>query len=286
MLIVFVNCFLIVITDTATIAFPVGLTLAQGALKLREQCIITAANYKGPKLLASFESAVADSLCAKYFRRYLAQEFTLDNMRILVDVEKFKTVIDSSYIGVLRSLGHNTSIETSTSDKLPILARACHTISAWQTFSGNLPITLLSSSARPLVKRILDKNMCHYMTQQARDIVKQFFSNEFWCNLYDVKEIKGLFLSIYNSLVEITNELESPPRGSKKKDGTSTDVHLTKLFRRLFIVFDDVLDMVYKSLVYTSYPKFVQSEIGMDLRQRLTMGVEARQQFGNEGMDV
>ena len=164
--------FLIAVVHVATIAFPVGLSLAQGALKLREQSIITAANYKGPKLLASFESAVSDSLCAKYFRRFLAHEFTLDNMRILVDIENFKTSIDPSYIGVLRSFGHIVrSPAAVTSDSAPAsFARACHTISAWSTFSGNLPITLLSDVGRKMVKRDTDVPA---MTQQARDIVKR-----------------------------------------------------------------------------------------------------------------
>ena len=138
---------------------------------------ITAANYKGPKLLTSFESAVSDTLCSKYFRRFLAQEFTLDNMRFLVDVENFKTLIDPSYVGVLKKFGHGMSHQFNNMDKAspPAFARACHTISAWQALSGNMPITMLSNTGRSLVKRELD---LIEMTQIARDIVKRYFSNE------------------------------------------------------------------------------------------------------------
>jgi hypothetical protein len=279
---------LITIIHTATITFPVGLTLAQGSLKLQESHIITEVNYKGPKLLTSFESAVSNKICAKYFRRYLAYEFTLDNMRILVDIEEFKTKLDPTYIGILKSNGytnnynnsHNSSQSSSTS-----LARGCHTITAWQAFSGNLPITLLANvNSRMFIHRSkLDVSTLHDVLTSARNIVKKYFSNEFWCNLYDVKEIKNLFLSIYNALVSITDTLEklekkqnsSSSPGSPSGSGLSgnTKIHENKLLRKLFVVFDDVLDLVYKSLVHKSYPKFVQSNIGVDLRNRLNMGV-------------
>ena len=198
---------MVCIIHTATISFPVGLTFAQGALKLREQSIITAANYKGPKLLASFESAVSDKLCSKYFRRFLAQEFTLDNMRFLVDVENFKTMIDPTYVGVLKSFGHhsNTDVASVTAPP-PALARACHTISAWQTFSGNMPITLLSNAGKGMMKQELD---LIERTQNAREIVKTYFSNEFWCNLYDVKSVKSQFIRIFKTLTNIMEQLES-----------------------------------------------------------------------------
>ena len=112
--------------------------------------------------------------------------------------------------------------------------------------------------------------------------IDRYFSNEFWCNLYDSKMIKDMFLSIYNSLLDLTHQQESPPRSAS----LTPEAHLHKLFRMLFVVFDDVLEMVYKSLTETSYPKFVQSDIGLDLRARLSMGAEARQQFGSKGIDM
>ena len=48
-----------------------------------------------------------------------------------------------------------------------------------------------------------------------------------------------------------------------------------KQIRKLFHVFDLVQSMVYKSLVTKSYPKFVTSDIGMEVRRVLEMREES-----------
>ena len=189
-------------------------------------------------------------------------------------------MIDPTYIGVLKSFGHNANgrfVGGEATVTSPSLARACHTISAWQTYSGNMPITLLSNAGKSMVKRDMD---LYTMTQNARDIVKSFFSNEFWCNLYDVQIIKNQFLCIYNQLSSIMSELESPT--TAKQTYNQEELLHQKLTRKLFEVFDDTLSMVYKSLTEISYPKFVKSDIGEDLKQRLTMEAETREQFGTK----
>ena len=209
------------------------------------------ATLSAPVLLTSFESAVSDTLCSKYFRRFLAQEFTLDNMRFLVDVENFKTLIDPSYVGVLKKFGHGMSHQFNNMDKAspPAFARACHTISAWQALSGNMPITMLSNTGRSLVKRELD---LIEMTQIARDIVKRYFSNEFWCKLYDVKLVKNQFITIFKTLTNIMEELESNESTNATK--FNYEAKMSKLTKLLFEVFDYTMNMVYKSLTEISYP--------------------------------
>lgn len=58
----------------------------------------------------------------------------------------------------------------------------------------------------------------------------------------------------------------------------NAEANVQKLTKKLFEVFDYTLSMVYKSLTEISYPKFVQSDIGLDLRQRLSMNIESRNQ--------
>jgi hypothetical protein len=160
---------LIAIIHTASIAYPVGLTMAQGAEKLREASVITAANFNGPRVLASFETAMQDPLCAKYFRKFLAQEFTLDNMRILVEIDTYKTMIDPSSPGVIKTLaGSRAGITLENTEGK--LARACHTVTAWECLSGNMPVTLLSVAGRK--RMMLDVDLKD-MVRHARGIVKK-----------------------------------------------------------------------------------------------------------------
>lgn len=164
-----VSLVLIAIVHTASIAYPVGLTMAQGAEKLREASVITAANFNGPKVLSSFETAMQDPVCAKYFRKFLAQEFTLDNMRILVEIDTFKTMIDPTSPGAIKTLaGSRAGIALHNTDGQ--LARACHTVSAWECLSGNMPITLLSVGGRKHMKHEVDVKV---MIRHARRIVKK-----------------------------------------------------------------------------------------------------------------
>ena len=45
-------------------------------------------------------------------------------------------------------LGTGHGVETVGDSDAPSFARPCHTVDAWQTFSGNLPISLISPSGR------------------------------------------------------------------------------------------------------------------------------------------
>ena len=110
-----------------------------------------------------------DPVCAKYFRKFLAQEFTLDNMRILVEIDNFKTLIDPTSLGVIKTLaGSRAGIALHNTDGQ--LARACHTVSAWECLSGNMPVTLLSVGGRKHMKHEVDVKP---MIRHARRIVKK-----------------------------------------------------------------------------------------------------------------
>lgn len=268
---------LIGIIHTASIAYPVGLTMAQGAEKLREASVITAANFNGPKVLASFETAMQDPLCAKYFRKFLAQEFTLDNMRILVEIDNFKTTIDPSSAGVIKTLaGSRAGITLENTEGT--LARACHTVSAWECLSGNMPVTLLSVAGR---KRMMLDVEVKDMVRQARGIVKKYFSNQKWCKLYNVDTMKAIFNGIYRSLISIQNGIENPPHTAF----LDAEGHEHRLLRKLFVLFDDLLDVVHKSLREESYPNFVaRSQIGIDLAKRLKLAEDAQMRFADKGL--
>jgi hypothetical protein len=148
---------MILFIHTASIAFPVLMTLQMGADKLREQHVIHHSSFDGPQLLSSFELAIQDSECALSFRRFLANEFTLDNMRFLVEIENFNIQLFPTALGVLGDvLGTGHGVETVGDSDAPSFARPCHTVDAWQTFSGNLPISLISPSGRKKIKTGID----------------------------------------------------------------------------------------------------------------------------------
>jgi len=181
---------MVTLIHTASITFPLMLSLQMGADKLRETSMLSTFNFNGPQLLSSFETAVNDPLCARYFRRFLANEFTLDNMRFLVEIETFKTTLKPSSAGILIAHESNVTkveaedVEATNNDSKGLLfARACHTVNAWQTFSGNLPITLVSIGGRKKIglkaseKDTIDLDL---MIIQARNIVRKYFSNSYW----------------------------------------------------------------------------------------------------------
>ena len=73
-------------------------------------------------------------------------------MRFLVDIENFNIKLFPTARGVL---GDEEKDVIGDSDA-PSFARPCHTVDAWQTFSGNLPISLISPSGRKKIKTGID----------------------------------------------------------------------------------------------------------------------------------
>ena len=57
----------------------------------------------------------------------------------------------------------------------------------------------------------------------------------------------------------------------------------TRHLRR--VLFDDLLDVVHKSLREESYPNFVaRSQIGIDLAKRLKLAEDAQMRFADKGL--
>ena len=307
---------MVLMIHTASISMPVMLTLQMGADKLREHSVISAYSYKGPQLLSRFETCVADPLCSKYFRRFLANEFTLDNMRFLVDIEDFKTTLiptESSTggsgvativgVGGVGGVGYAATPLPSTDASLgvPTFARACHTVNAWQTFSGNMPITLMSPSGRSNIKTGLRDLDIGEMIGRARDIVRAYFSNPYWCKLYTKQQINSTFRGLYTSLLDIQKKASKMRNTMERNDllvekiiknsGKAAalqmiednDENLKIPFRRLLQnlsdSFEEVEHMIRKSLVTESYPKFINSEIGKSLVQVLEMSAKSRVEY-------
>ena len=265
---------MVLLIHTTSISYPVILTLQMGADKLREHSIISKYSYEGPQLLTSFDKCVGDQLCSKYFRRFLANEFTLDNMRFLVDIEDFKITLIPTQASSLSSMGifgnaptsrkqsvHNTTNNNNNNNKssvssmidlvqnsttsanslnsnsseendssMPTFARACHTINAWQTFSGNMPISLISPGGRQRmignqlpsnhwfindddggVPTMMNRHNEHFidigdMINRARITVRKYYSNPFWCKLYTKTKINVTFKNMYQTLLDIQSK--------------------------------------------------------------------------------
>ena len=82
-------------------------------------------------------------------------------------------MIDPSSPGVIKTLaGSRAGIALDNTDGQ--LARACHTVSAWECLSGNMPVTLLSVGGRKRMKLDVDVKD---MVRNARKIVKKYVRN-------------------------------------------------------------------------------------------------------------
>ena len=80
-----------------------------------------------------------------------------------------KTMIDPSSPGVIKTLaGSRAGITLENTEGK--LARACHTVTAWECLSGNMPVTLLSVAGRK--RMMLDVDLKD-MVRHARGIVKK-----------------------------------------------------------------------------------------------------------------
>ena len=119
-------------------------------------------------------------------------------------------------------------------------------------------------------------------TFRASFFDNRYFSNEFWCKLYDVQSLKAIFNGIYRSLMHTQTALDNPSKAAL----LNPDAHNNKLLRKMFSLFDDLLELVHKSLREISYPKFVGSTIGRDLRKRLEHADWARQEFSDKGLHI
>ena len=207
--------FMVTLIHSASITFPLMLTLKMGADKLRESSILATFNFDGPQLLSSFETAVSDPLCARYFRRFLANEFTLDNMRFLVEIENYKTTLKPSSPGILMNNDSRQDVDAeamNNDSKGLTFARACHTVNAWHTFSGNLPISLISIGGRKKIRNgdgvnEYDSIDLDLMIIKARNIVRKYFSNAYWCKSFDKSQINKSFRNLYRNLMLIQTEL-------------------------------------------------------------------------------
>jgi hypothetical protein len=273
---------MVALIHTASITFPVLITLRLGAIKLREQSIISEVNYRGPKLLASFETAVADPVCAKFFRRYLTTEFTLLNLQFMVDIENYRISIYPHSQGILAKSGRTTTTTGS-------FARGCHTVNAWETYSGNMPISTVSVAGRGYISGETDVEL---LVLRARNLVKKYFSDEYWHSLYDKKQITQLYREVYRRMLSVQAkavaagkwEAECLARLQRTADQGKASAILSleesaelavkqqQMLRKMFTLFDDVEELVYTSLRSNSYPQFVQSTIGAELRKLLEAG--------------
>ncbi len=93
--------------------------------------------------------------------------------------------------------------------------------------------------------------------------------------------MKAIFNGIYRSLISIQNGIENPPHTAF----LDAEGHEHRLLRKLFVLFDDLLDVVHKSLREESYPNFVaRSQIGIDLAKRLKLAEDAQMRFADKGL--
>ena len=97
-----------------------------------------------------------------------------------------------------------------------------------------------------------------------------------------MQSLKAIFNGIYRSLMHIQSALDSPSNAAL----LNPEAHNNKLLRKMFSLFDDLLELVHKSLREVSYPKFVGSTIGRDLRTRLENADRARQEFSDKGLQI
>ena len=99
--------------------------------------------------------------------------------------------------------------------------------------------------------------------------------------MYNVDTMKSIFNGIYRSLISIQNGIENPPHTAL----LDAKGHEHRMLRKLFVLFDDLLDVVHKSLREESYPNFVaRSQIGIDLAKRLKLAEDAQMRFADKGL--
>ena len=129
-------------------------------------------------------------------------------------------------------------------------------------------------------------------------IVRKFYSNPYWCKLFEKNQINSTFRELYRNLMIIQTEMQTTDQQTEKENVTVAKIVKShgvtaakrmhdsneerqknaheQLLNKLYHFFDKIQSLIHNQLVTQSYPKFLTSDIGLELLKLLEMRAEER----------